>query len=127
MSNITVMDSIKLARDLDDDVSVSNSKNKSLPNINHKEFFESVSSNVNNQPSKIIKEKVIITQNRISITEMFVIILFFVILNTKFIIHLIYAFSALELNPHSHYFINLLIRTFIFAIILYLIRRYPIY
>jgi len=116
------MDSIKLSRDLDTDINANNSKNRSLPNINSKEFFEDVSAPV--EIPSIKKETIIITNNKINIYEMIIIIIFFILLNTKFMIQFIYSLNVLELNPHSHFLINLIIRTFIFSIILYVIRKY---
>jgi len=115
------MESIKLSRDIDTDII--NSKNKSLPNIDSKEFFEDVSAPVTEKPS-IKKETIVITKNKISLFEMIIIIIFFLLLNTKFMIQLVYSLNVLELNPHSHFLINLIIRTLIFSIILYLIKKY---
>ena len=107
------MDDLKLTRDLNN--TVFNSKNRSLPNINIKEFFEEPIIS-DNKPNKII-----ITPVKINIFEMIIIIVLFILLNTRFTIHFIYY--LLELNPHSHYYINLILRTFIFSGTIYFLKN----
>jgi hypothetical protein len=108
------MDDLKLTRDLDNNVF--NSKNRSLPNIDIKEFFEEPPIISNNKP---IKTTIPVKNN---IFEMIIIIVLFVLLNTRFTIHFIYY--LLELNPHSHYYINLIFRTFVFSGTIYFLQCY---
>ena len=107
------MDDLKLNRDLDN--TVFNSKNRSLPNIDIKEFFEEPI--ISDNKPIIIKK---ITPNKNNIFEMIIITVLFILLNTRFTIHFIYY--LLELNPHSHYYINLILRTFVFSAMIYFLK-----
>lgn len=108
------MDDLKLTRDLDNNVF--SSKNRSLPNIDIKEFFE--------EPPIISDKKTnkIITPTQNNIFEMIIMIVLFILLNTRFTIHFIYY--LLELNPHSHFYINLILRTIIFSGTIYFSKCY---
>ena len=106
------MDDLKLTRDLDNNVF--NSKNRSLPNIDIKEFFEEPPIISDNKSNKII------TPVKNNIFEMIIMIVLFILLNTRFITRFIYY--LLELNPHSHYYINLILRTIIFSGTIYFLK-----